>query len=584
MTAGALLGVDFGTSNTAAALRPPDGPVRPLLFDGAPLLPSAVYAGAGGALLVGRDAVHAGGTHPERFEPNPKRAVGEGTLLLGDAEVPVTAAVAAVLRRVAAEATLATGGLLPPVVLTVPAGWGAHRRDVLRSAAALAFGRDDTTLVPEPVAAAHAFAATAGDRFPVGATVLVYDLGAGTFDASVVRRTEGSVEVLATRGLPDVGGLDVDAAMVESLAGVYRGRDASAWHRLAAPEGTGELRLRSQFWHDVRAGKEMLSRTGSTLIHVPGFDDDAPFGRERLDDLIRPLLDRTAGACRDALGAAGVAPGDLAGIFLVGGSSRIPLVGTVLHHAFGMAPVLVDQPDLAVAMGSVLAGATPAAAVPASSDSASAVPASPVPAAVPSVAPARSGPNRWRAGALVATGVVAAVLALLAAPTLRGLAEPERGKGQAATGASPSPTAGPSPSPVDPAVCLIGRWRETSASSTVTLDGVSVSLRSEGAVVDYRQDGTLVHDTGGTAYRGEAAGHTYELTFTAPVTWNYIVSGDKILYTNKRSAGEQVYKRDGKVRARDKLNGTTGVDTFVCRGDILRTIGDTSNADLVRVP
>src|SRR3954462_935517 len=102
-TPGIRLGVDFGTSNTVAVLRWPDGRARPLLFDGSPLLPSAVYAEPGGGLVVGRDAVHSARLDPGRFEPNPKRRIDDQELLLGDREGPLVEAVGAGLSRVTHE-------------------------------------------------------------------------------------------------------------------------------------------------------------------------------------------------------------------------------------------------------------------------------------------------------------------------------------------------------------------------------------------------------------------------------------------------------------------------------------------------
>jgi molecular chaperone DnaK (HSP70) len=107
--AGFRLGIEFGTSHTTAILRWPDGHARPLLFDGSPLLPSAVYAEADGTLLVGRDAVHAARLDPARFEPTPKRRIDRETVTLGDQEVAVTAIVAAVLSRVKDEAVRVSG-------------------------------------------------------------------------------------------------------------------------------------------------------------------------------------------------------------------------------------------------------------------------------------------------------------------------------------------------------------------------------------------------------------------------------------------------------------------------------------------
>ena len=114
---GYALGVDLGTSNTVAMLRWPDGRSRPLLFDGVPVMPSAVYLDQAGALHVGRDAQRMAALDPARLEPNPKRRVDEATVLLGDREVPTVDLLAAVLATVA-RAAVEAAGFLPPAVLT----------------------------------------------------------------------------------------------------------------------------------------------------------------------------------------------------------------------------------------------------------------------------------------------------------------------------------------------------------------------------------------------------------------------------------------------------------------------------------
>src|SRR5688572_22997251 len=106
---GFRLGIDFGTSNTVAVLRWPDGHSKPLLFDGSPLLPSAVYVDMTGAVLTGRDAVHSARLQPHRFEPYPKRRLEDGMVWLADREMPVVELVANVLRRVATEAQRVAG-------------------------------------------------------------------------------------------------------------------------------------------------------------------------------------------------------------------------------------------------------------------------------------------------------------------------------------------------------------------------------------------------------------------------------------------------------------------------------------------
>lgn len=120
---GWALAIDFGTSNTVAVLRRPDGRLTEVLFDGTPLLPSAVLAQADGSLLTGRDALHSARLAPERLEPHPKLRVDDGSVLLG-IEVPVVRLFAAVLTRVVAEARRVASAGFDTMVLTHPAGWG----------------------------------------------------------------------------------------------------------------------------------------------------------------------------------------------------------------------------------------------------------------------------------------------------------------------------------------------------------------------------------------------------------------------------------------------------------------------------
>ncbi|MGH3663046.1 MAG: Hsp70 family protein [Micromonosporaceae bacterium] len=353
-SAGYRLGVDFGTSNTVAMLQWPDGQVRSLLFDGSPLLPSSVYADPNAGLLVGRDAAHAARAMPERFEPNPKRRIDEPTVLLGDAEIPINDLIASVLRRVAAEAQRVTGGPVPTVALTHPAAWGQTRRGILIAAAERA-GLGRPTLIPEPIAAASSFVEKSRSGVSPGEAVVVYDLGAGTFDASVVRREPNRFEVVADEGLSQAGGLDIDAAIVAYLGAVYGARHPDLWKRLTYPTTPADRRAKRLLWEDVRTAKEMLSRAPSTTIHVPLADQDAPLGRDQFEQLARPVLDSTVVSTRAAISTAGISPDKVAAIFLVGGGSRIPLAATLLHQAFRIAPTVIEQPELAVAEGGLRA-------------------------------------------------------------------------------------------------------------------------------------------------------------------------------------------------------------------------------------
>jgi actin-like ATPase involved in cell morphogenesis len=347
------LGIDFGTTHTVAVLETADGRAQPLLFDSSPLLTSAVYADPDGRLLTGRDGERSARLDPTRYEPNPKRRIDEAAILLGNDEYPVPRIIAAVLSRVATEAVRAAGSAPVQTVLTYPAMWGPQRKDLLAQAAAAA-GLGPVTLVPEPVAAAAHFTGVLGRTVNPGEALAVYDFGAGTFDASLVRlRPDGAWELVASDGLSDVGGLDLDAALVDRLARTIGPRDPQRWHQLMNPTNAADRRASRTFWDDVRTAKEQLSRTSSAAVHVPLFDTDTHLTREEFEEAARPLLGRTVEVMAALLGRAG--PTHLAGLYLVGGSSRIPVIATLLHQRLGVAPTLIDQPELLVAQGSLRA-------------------------------------------------------------------------------------------------------------------------------------------------------------------------------------------------------------------------------------
>ncbi|MEV4512445.1 Hsp70 family protein [Dactylosporangium sp. NPDC049525] len=365
-TPGIRLGVDFGTSNTVAVVRWPDGRSRALLFDGSPLLPSAVYAEPGGTVIVGRDAVHSARLEPARFEPNPKRRIDDGTVLLGDREIPVNELVATVLRRVRDEWTRTVGDVASEVTVTFPASWGATRRLAVADAAAAA-GLGQVRLVPEPVAAAAYFTQVLGKDVPVGSVVVVHDFGAGTFDASVVARTQGGFEVLAVDGRDDIGGIDVDNAIVAHIGAICQPQAPQEWQRLMSPQTVEDRRARRLLFDDARVAKERLSRQPASDLTVPLLNIDVHLTRDELERLAQPLLEQTVRVTQGVMRWAQLSEGSIAGVFLVGGSSRMPLVGTLLHRALGTAPVVIEQPELVVAEGSMLTGSTeiPATAAPA---------------------------------------------------------------------------------------------------------------------------------------------------------------------------------------------------------------------------
>ncbi|WP_285485500.1 type VII secretion-associated protein [Amycolatopsis taiwanensis] len=363
--------IDFGTSSTCAVVSRNGRDPQVVVVDGQPLMSSAVYAAQDGTLFVGQEAERQAAMDPSRYEPHPKRRIDEGELLLGDSVLRVTDVIHAVLARAVSEARrLAGGAEVDLLVLTHPADWGAVRTRLLRQAAG-GLARE-VTLVPEPVAAAvfHAatFAATevVQDRTVElssrpGETLAVLDLGGGTVDVSVVSRApaapgrRGGFQVLATRGDPSFGGADVDQALLEYVGGLVSSAAPEAWRELVEGRELADRRRRRVLRQDVRGAKETLSRHTYTDVPMPPPFADAHVTREDLERLIQAPLSRAVQLTRSAIEEAGLRPQQLTAIFLVGGSSRIPMISRLVHELTGVVPTTLDQPETVVARGALLA-------------------------------------------------------------------------------------------------------------------------------------------------------------------------------------------------------------------------------------
>ncbi|MEU8054266.1 Hsp70 family protein [Micromonospora haikouensis] len=373
---GFALGVDLGTSNTVAVLRWPDGRTRPLLVDGQPVVPSGVYADTDGRLHVGRDARRLAQADPGRYEPNPKRRIDAPTVALGDREYAPADLLAAILHAVG-QAAVAAVGFLPPAVLTCPASWDEARRQVLADALLRAGWPQaaehtlsgptppGTRLLREPVAAARYYAQVLRRPVPVGGSIAVFDLGGGTLDVAVLRNEgadpwgDSGFTVTATGGVPDLGGLDLDAALVARLGERVSATDPQVWQRLTRPADAPRWRDRHQLWEGVREAREMLSRATVAPVVVPGLPAVVELTREDVEGVAAPLLARAVAETRRVIAAAGLTPDRLAGLFLVGGPTRMPLVARMLHAELGVAPTVLEQPELPVAEGALTDLPTP---------------------------------------------------------------------------------------------------------------------------------------------------------------------------------------------------------------------------------
>ncbi|WP_410596030.1 type VII secretion-associated protein [Amycolatopsis sp. lyj-23] len=370
--------VDFGTSSTCVVASVNGREPQVVVIDGQPLMSSAVYAAADGTLFVGQEAERQAAVDPSRYEPNPKRRIDEGELLLGENVLRVTDVVHAVLGRAVAEARrLAGDAEVDLLVLTHPADWGAIRTRLLRQAAG-GLARE-VALVPEPVAAAVYHAATfapqdvTNDRTVEfsgrpGDALAVLDLGGGTVDVSVVRRLppetardragrpqRGGFQVLATRGDPGFGGADIDQALLEHIGSLVSAADPAAWRELVEGRELADRRRRRVLRQDVRGAKETLSRHAYTDVPMPPPFADAHVTREDLERLIAAPLGRAVELTVAAIGDAGLRPKQLTAIFLVGGSSRIPMISRLVHERTGVVPTSLDQPETVVARGALRA-------------------------------------------------------------------------------------------------------------------------------------------------------------------------------------------------------------------------------------
>lgn len=340
------LGVDLGTTYTAAAVRRGDHSEIVTLGTRTAVEPTVVVATDDG-LVVGEAAERRAGAAPERTVRQFKRRLGDpAPMLLGGVPYSPQALLAAVLADVVERTTVEQGSPPARVAITHPANWGPYKRELVRQVAELA-GLEPAQVrtITEPAAAAIHYAAQTG--LEPGSVVGVYDLGGGTFDAAVIRVEAAGAELLGEpTGIEHLGGIDVDAAVFGHVREQLGGR----FDVLEGAEHAGLLaRLRDEC---VRA-KEALSTDADTVIGVPLPDGyvEVRLTRAELEAMIRPALAPTADALRRAISSAGFEPGDLAGVLLVGGSSRIPLVSELVSGALGR-PVLLDaHPKHAVALG-----------------------------------------------------------------------------------------------------------------------------------------------------------------------------------------------------------------------------------------
>src|SRR3954452_4542786 len=347
------LGIDLGTTHTAAAVLVEGKVEVERLGSRRAEIPSLVFVKPDGGLLIGEAAERRGQAEPGRLAREFKRRMGDPVpILVGGAPFSAHALIAKLLRHVLDAVIQQQDGPHTALTVTHPANWGLYQKEQLDQAIKLA-DAGPVRLRSEPEAAAlqHATAR----RIANGETVAVYDLGGGTFDVAVLRREgEGFVLLGEPEGIEQLGGIDFDEAVFGHVLGVL-GSMADGVDP-ADPEAVASLnRLR----RDCVEAKESLSFDTETMIPValPGLHTRVRLNRSELEAMIAPSLADTVTATARAWRGAGVAPAQLSAILLAGGSSRIPLVSQLLSTEF-QRPVVADpHPEHSIAMGAAVSTA-----------------------------------------------------------------------------------------------------------------------------------------------------------------------------------------------------------------------------------
>jgi molecular chaperone DnaK len=347
---GYTLGIDLGTTFSAAAVHS-DGRTQVITLGYRDtVVPSAVYVAEDGSTVLGTAALRRGAAEPERLARQFKRRVGDSVpLILGGMPLTAELLTARLLAWIVAEVTAQRGEPPAAIAVTHPANWGAFKRerldDIVRQAEV-----DGVITLTEPEAAAISYAAA--ERVPAGDVVAVYDLGGGTFDASVLRKTPDGFEVLGTpSGVEHLGGIDVDEAVLAHVTQVLGVELTSLGDDETTRRAVARLRA------DCVEAKEALSADTQATISVvlPGLHHEVRITRAELEAMVRPLLEQSAAALRRAVTSAGLTAADVDRVLLVGGGSRMPLVAELVGEALGR-PVFVDaHPKHATALGAALA-------------------------------------------------------------------------------------------------------------------------------------------------------------------------------------------------------------------------------------
>jgi len=347
-----FLSVDLGTTFSAAAINE-DGKVEIFpLGSRSAVIPSVVALRADGTVLTGEAAERRGISEPTRVGREFKRRLGDPTpLVIGGTPYGAETLMAELLRAIVARVSEQKLDRPAGVVLSHPANYGPYKLDLLTQVGHLAEVAN-VEFIPEPEAAAAHYLDL--NHVEPGDVVAVYDLGGGTYDVALVRRTDTAFELVGTPdGMERFGGIDLDEAVFDHVRrSLGRAMDELDPHDPAVTSALVRLR------EDCREAKEGLSSDTDAAIPVmlPNLHTEVRLTRAEFEDLIRPRLRETMRLLERVVQSSGLQFDDLAQVLLVGGSSRIPLVAEMVVEATGRPVALGAHPKHAIALGAATVG------------------------------------------------------------------------------------------------------------------------------------------------------------------------------------------------------------------------------------
>lgn len=349
---GKIIGIDLGTTNSCVAVMEGGQPTVIVNSEGTRTTPSVVAFTKKGERLVGEPAKRQAVTNPERTVSSIKREMGSGYKVKIDKKNYSPQEISAfILMKLKKDAEDYLGQRVTEAVITVPAYFSDAQRQATKDAGRIA-GLKVERIINEPTAAALAYGLDNGEA----QKILVYDLGGGTFDVSVIEIGDKVIEVLATSGDNHLGGDDFDKRLSDYIVSEFKrtegmdlGKDKVALQRITEEAEKAKKELSSA--QTVNINLPFITTTKAGPVHL-----DMNITRAKFNELTSDLVERTTGPVITALNDAGITKGELNKVLLVGGSTRIPAVQDKVRQLTGLEPSKNMNPDECVALGASIQG------------------------------------------------------------------------------------------------------------------------------------------------------------------------------------------------------------------------------------